>query len=33
MIREYKKLNVVDTFGDNGHIYEVVKQNKKYYLY
>lgn len=33
MIREYKKQNVIDTFGDNGLIYEASKNAKKYYLY
>lgn len=33
MIREYKKHNVIDTFGENGLVYEASKNDKKYYLY
>lgn len=33
MIREYKKLDAVDAFGNYGFIYEAVKDNKKYFLY
>lgn len=33
MIRDYKKVKVVGELGENGIIYDAVKQDKKYYLY
>ena len=33
MIKEYKQHNCIDTFGENGLVYEVSKNNKHYLLY
>jgi hypothetical protein len=33
MIRNYQKLNFIETFGNKGKIYEAVKNNKKYLMY
>lgn len=33
VIGDYKKVNYIDSFGEKGKIYEVIKNKQKYLMY